>query len=188
MRSRFSKTPENTDVFVAQSAAVVLASASVTASQTLGAALDALLRAGATTAKDAARATGINDATISKFRTGLRWPKAKHWDALSSFFGVPAYVLLRPEEAVIRQPLVGADRDSDRGDTLIAHGTLPSNRDVVTSALPLGRSAMHHDPELLAAFLTYWDAVSSEQRLELVGYGHRLRTEAHSSTPVKTRA
>lgn len=46
---------------------------------------------------------------------------------------------------------------------------------------------MHQDPELLSALLAYWDAISPESRLELVGYGRRLRSTGDAHSP-KARA
>ncbi len=47
---------------------------------------------------------------------------------------------------------------------------------------------MHPDSELLAALLAYWNEITPEARLELVGHGMRLRkATATASAPVGFR-
>lgn len=178
----------NIGVFLAQQPAEVLPSTPVTARQLFVASFDALMRARGTTAVALKKATGISDATLSKFTTSKehlqRWPTDKHFDALSQFFGVEPYVLLRPSEAL--------GQSTDRGRI---PDTKPERRRsvvdnpgdiVVTSSSPVsaeGGSALLHHPnrELLAALLAYWDELSPEARLELVGHGLRLRSSSTSA-------
>jgi hypothetical protein len=114
-----------------------------------------------------------------------RWPNADHFDGLAAFFGVPHYYLLKPD-AVLHQRQ-DSDANSGRKDTLVSKPDTP-----VGSAFPspaeggLDVFRSHPDSELLSALLSYWDALTPERRLELVGHGMRLRSQskAEGVTPI----
>jgi hypothetical protein len=150
--------------------------------QLLAASLKALFHQQGVTALQASKATGIDNATISKFQLPTsprsRWPRADHFDALAAFFSVQPYVLLKPDEVL-------AGRNSDARHTAVAHQPDSAVGSPSPASVEGGSALLRHpDSELLAALLAYWDDMSPEARLELVGHGHRLRSASTAATPV----
>ncbi len=179
--------PENIGLFVASTPSGVLPSAPVRARQLLVASLDALYRARGVDAQDVAGAVGIDKATLSKFTSTKehiqRWPNADHWDALADYFSVEPYVLLRPDVALSgrddRRPAdTGGAQTLDSAHTAQLRAASPSSSEGGSSLVK------HPDSELLAALLAYWDDISPEARLELVGHGMRLRKAAPPAATV----
>jgi len=84
------------------------------------------------------------------------------------------------------QALINPRRESDTD--LHRSGALSGNPDDigVSSASPIiegGAAAMHHDPEYFSALVQFWNAMTPEGRLELLGHARRLRAAALKKTP-----
>ncbi len=181
MRTNTAISAENVEVLVARPCPEVLGSAPVDVSQLLGAALDALFRSRERTATEASEATGIDGATISKFRTGRRWPNADAFDALAAFFQVEPYVLLKPDAAFVG---VGnpTGQGMDRPEPHTLESASPYDSGVTKGA------AVSESP-LFRKLLGYWQAMEPEQRAELVGIAYGLASPTpHEGRAPKVRA
>lgn len=174
MRQTLEISSEIRELGIAPICSVVLPSAAMTTRHLLAASLKALFHQRGVTGVDASKATGIDNATISKFQLPnsrrSRWPRSEHFDALAKFFAVAPYVLLKPDEVV----------SSQFSDTLLP--TRHTSAVELPSALPLGEIggadvSKLPNPELLPAFVAYWSGMSAEARYELIGHALRLASE-----------
>jgi hypothetical protein len=109
-------------------------------------------------------------------------------DRLRVAFNVTPAGLFDPDAALAQIGL--ARRDSDTGNFLDSRPSHTLSSESPVSADEGGSALLHHpNRELLAALLAYWDELSPEARLELVGHGLRLRSAsaAAAATPVGFR-
>ncbi len=154
----------------------------VTVHEAFRTAFDALMRATGRTASDMAEEIGVSQATFTKLRKGQRGASFDMLERMRLAFGVTACDLFDPDRALQAIGLVRTEARQYQG--IPAHGVDEPRTPVVMSsphAQAPGKGADmlgHKDPELLAALLAFWDGISPEGRLELVGLGHRLRTAA----------
>jgi transcriptional regulator with XRE-family HTH domain len=154
--------------------------------------IDALMRAREMTGADLTRATGLSSAMVTRILSGERFGTAGVLERIRQAFKVKPAELFDPDAALAQIGLARRDIDtaerprhtpvaSSRGD----HLGLPS-----PNALETGGPTVENDPELWAALGRYWDGLSTEQRLELVGKGNQLRKAAQAeqdSPPVGFR-
>lgn len=169
----------------------------LTMSDALGSALRGLVAKTGKRARVIAKEAKLSEAMVSKLLTGYK-PSARldTLEKLRVAFGVNAWELFTPPEAFIdlgialnRTREVAERRESDTKPERRRSSVDNTLDVVVTSSSPIsaeGGSALlrHPDSELLAALLAYWDDMSPEARLELVGHGHRLRSASTAATPV----
>lgn len=135
------------------------------------AALNGLFLRSERRARDVADAVGLSEAIVSKLRTGARnGASFATVERLRHAFNVPAYLLFKP------------DLTESEGATIPVVRFLPPKRvpgSMVGSSPTLrdggAHVLAHADPELLVALIAFWDALSPDGRLDLLGYGHRLR-------------
>jgi transcriptional regulator with XRE-family HTH domain len=119
------------------------------------------------------RATGLSSAMVTRILSGERFGTASVLERIRQAFRVKPSELFDPDAALAQ---IGLQRRDSVRHTDVAH----TPGDPVDSPSPNsveGGSALlrHPDRELLAALLAYWDDMTPEARLELVGHGHRLR-------------
>lgn len=151
----------------------MLPSGRVTVDQLLATSLDVLFRLQDRSAQDASKATKIDPAILSKFRTGARWPTADQFEAVAKFFKVQPYVLLKPDEAM-RGRIVDI-RQSEN-----AHGVAKAQGDPVDSPSPIvetGGATVHEDQGLWSDIRAFWDVMSPDDRAELWKVARRLRDQ-----------
>lgn len=145
---------------------------------------DALLRASGRTATDISAQIGVSQATLTKLRKGQRGASFEMLEYVRAAFGVTPAALFDPDAALGQLGLqrLEADTSAPERHTFVATGT--TDQLALRPPTESGGQAVHNDPELLAALVRYWDGLSTEQRLELVGHSNRLRMAGTSdATP-----
>jgi transcriptional regulator with XRE-family HTH domain len=148
----------------------------VTVAEAFRRTLESLLKARNLTQTQLAEMAGLDISTISRLIGGSRVDRFDSIEKIRAAFGLSPADLFDEERAL---SALGLSRIPD---------TLSQKRTVSTSAesasllqspaslTPVeGGPAVEHDPELWAMLGRYWDGLSTEQRLELVGHGNRLR-------------
>ena len=166
---------------------LALPSAPVTVRAAFRLSLDALLKLRRMRDTELAKRSGLSSATISKLRSGERFASDVVLDKIVTVLRVTPRDLFDPDAALSRIGLSRRDSDSRASQ---AHNPLA---EVDTSALPSGLPLSefggdlmtHNDPELLAALVAFWDAMTPDGRLEVVAHARRVKQLGGSSTPVK---
>lgn len=141
--------------------------------------LDALMRSRNMNGVALTKASGLSSGTVTRMLTGERFASAAVLERLRVAFNVSASRLFDPDAALAEIGLLRRNPDSssgqpgqsmDRNRTPDPYSASPSSTDDEG-----GPAVRHEDSELLEALHAYWDQLTPEARLELVGHGMRLR-------------
>jgi transcriptional regulator with XRE-family HTH domain len=185
-------TAENQRVFgeslLVDTDAVTLMSRPVTVADAFRATLDALMRARGMNGVALTNKTGLSSATVTRMLTGERFASATVLEQLRQAFDVTPAELFDPDAALAQ---LGLRRDTDTNIERRRHTSVAPVQADHLSLPPLspetgGPEVQHKDPELLAALERYWNDLDTEQRIELVGHGNRLRKSTASAAPSST--
>jgi transcriptional regulator with XRE-family HTH domain len=167
-------------------AAVVLPR--VTVAEAFQRTLESLLKARNLTQTQLAEMAGLDISTISRLIGGSRVDRFDSIEKIRAAFGLRPADLFDEDAALAQLGL--QRRDSDDGER--SRHTLATNiTDQVSLPPPTSKTggpAVENDPELWAMLSRYWDGLSTEQRLELVGFGNRLRKTAAATDVVPPTA
>lgn len=151
----------------------------VTVAEAFRSTLEALLRARGMTQTQLAEMAGLDISTISRLIGGSRTDRFDSIEKIRAAFGLRPADLFDEDAALAQIGLrrntdanPGAGQKLDSGPHTVLQSASPNSAE--------GGSALLRQPdsELLAALLVYWNEMSPEARLELVGHGHRLRKAA----------
>lgn len=146
----------------------------MTVAQALSASLDALFRTRKLKPSDLTEATGISSATVSKLRSGQRWPSLATMEQIREFFGVAPYYLLKPDA-------VYADTT---GECAHEPAGVPETRPHVTTVPSLGGDmplSSFPDPDLLSVLCGYWRVMPASAREILLNDAHTLFQQARTA-------
>jgi transcriptional regulator with XRE-family HTH domain len=165
-------------------------SRAVTVAEAFRQTFDALMKARGWKGIDLSAATGLSSATVTKLRNGERFASAAVLEQLRVAFQVTPARLFDPDAALAQIGL--QRRDSDTTSVRRHNSLAPTPGDPVSSASPSstgegGPAVRHEDSELLEALHAYWDQLTPEARLELVGHGMRLRKASAGTQPTFRR-
>jgi transcriptional regulator with XRE-family HTH domain len=177
---------------LADGLATGVACAPVTVGDAFRQTLDALMKARGWRGVDLTAATGLSSATVTKLKNGERGASFAVLERVRAAFGVSPAGLFDADAALAHLGLKRQDSDANRGrnDTLVSNADTPVGSAFPSSLVEGGLVVFqsHPDSELLSALLSYWDALTPERRLELVGHGMRLRAQSKADTVVTPTA
>ncbi len=146
--------------------------------------LDALLRARPISQTELADRAGRSEALIRRYLNGSRVPRLDTVEAIRDALDVTPAELFDPDAALAKLGLTRRVDDTEeqrRRTTVALAATDPVVSESPTKSSEGGSALAHPDSELLAALIAFWDQMSPEARLELVGHGHRLRSTSAAS-------
>lgn len=173
------------DLPLAPEAGSGLASQRVTVPEAFRLSLDALLKVRKISQTELAERSGRSDALVSRYLNGSRVPRLDTVESIREALDVSPVMLFDADAALGLLGLARRETDTNMSRRRSVVG--PPDDAGVNSASPTvlfegGSALAHPDQELLTALIAFWDQMTPEGRLELVGHGHRLRKAAAAPT------
>lgn len=166
-----------------------VACSSVTVADAFRQTFDALMKARGWKGIDLSAATGLSSATVTKLRNGERFASATVLEQVRQAFQVTPAELFDPDAALARLGLQRQQSDTRELNrhSFVAYGEGNPVGSPSPTILEGGPAVRHEDSELLEALHAYWDQLTPEARLELVGHGMRLRKATAEAQPTFRR-